>query len=351
MRKIIICFCIFFSLATNAQQPLQVVGRSAVLKDGRTELISPGAHFDIQFSGKHCEIIFSLPDANAHSYVQYELDGQYVGRYRIDALDTLMIKASKNGIHRARVFKTTEAHSGALFVNQIIGKKVKALPAEKIPLIEFIGNSITCGAAADASEVPCGTGVYHDQHNAYYAYGPRVARAIGADFILNSVSGIGIYRTWNKDYPSMPLIYGNMHFKDTDDIPWNPERFHPSVISIALGTNDLSRGDGKSERAPFDSTVFVERYIKFVQIVKRAQPKARIVLLSSGMVSGEHRELLQRCLADLKNAIDLQYPADLQVVIYFFKPMKPRGCTGHPNVEDHAILANELFEVFRPLIH
>lgn len=351
MRKIAVLFSILFVLETNAQQPLQVVGRSVVLADGRTELISPGAHFDIQFSGKQCEIIFSLPDANAHSYVQYELDGQYKGRYRINSWDTLRISASKNGLHRARIFKTTEAHSGALYVNQIIGKKVKALPAEKIPVIEFIGNSITCGAAADPSEVPCGTGVYHDQHNAYMAYGPRVARAIGADFVLNSVSGIGIYRTWNKEYPSMPLIYGYMHFKDTDDVLWDVERFHPSVVSIALGTNDLSRGDGKTERTPFDSTVFIERYIKFVQMVKRAQPKSRIVLLSSGMVVGENRELLQRCLGEVKKAIDQLYPADPQVVTYFFKPMKARGCTGHPNVDDHAILASELIEVFRPLIH
>jgi hypothetical protein len=69
------------------------------------------------------------------------------------------------------------------------------------------------------------------------------------------------------------------------------------------------------------------------------------------MVSGENRELLQRCLAQVKNAIDLQYPAEPQVVTYFFKPMKARGCTGHPNVEDHAILADELIDVFRPLIH
>lgn len=335
----------------NAQQTLQVVGRSLVLPDGRTELISPGAHFDVQFSGNKCEIVFSLPDAHAHSYVQYELDGRYMGRYRIKALDTLRIQAAKKGVHRVRIFKTTEAHSGALYVNRFIGKKIKALPAEKIPVIEFIGNSITCGAAADDSAVPCGAGVYHDQHNAYMAYGPRVARAIGADFVLNSVSGIGIYRTWNKDYPSMPLIYGYLHFKDADDQRWELEKFRPSVVSIALGTNDLSRGDGKSERAAFDSLVFVDRYIQFVQTVKRAQPQARIVLLSSGMVGGENRELLQRCLANVKKAIDQSYPADPQVITYYFKPMKARGCTGHPNVDDHAILASELIDVFRPLIH
>ena len=56
---------------------------------------------------------------------------------------------------------------------------MQVIPNSNAPLIEFIGNSITCGAAADVSEVPCGSGVDYDQHNAYYAYGPRVARMLG----------------------------------------------------------------------------------------------------------------------------------------------------------------------------
>lgn len=351
MRLLFIIIGILYSTYTDAQQTWQVVGRSAVLPDGRTELISSGAHFDFQFSGKHCQIIFSLASKEAHNYVQLELDGAYIGRYRVEALDTVSIGAAGGGRHRVRVFKTTEAHSGALYIDHIVGKNIRALPPPTVPVIEFIGNSITCGAAADPSEVPCGTGSYHDQHNAYYAYGPRVARAIGADFVLNSVSGIGIYRTWNKDYPSMPLVYGNLHFKDSDDSPWPVQNFHPRVVSIALGTNDLSRGDGKTDRPAFDSATFVRGYINFVKMVKRAQPRARIVLLSSGMASGNNRELLQHCLTDVKKAIDLAYPADPEVVTYFFKPMNARGCTGHPNVEDHAILASELIEVFRPLMH
>ena len=66
---------------------------------------------------------------------------------------------------------------GPIFIEKITGKKLHALQRPNAPLIEFIGNSITCGAAADPSEVPCDAGVYHDQHNAYAAYGPRVARA------------------------------------------------------------------------------------------------------------------------------------------------------------------------------
>jgi len=218
------------------------------------------------------------------------------------------------------------------------------------PLIEFIGNSITCGAAADPSGTPCGTGEYHDQHNAYYAYGPRVARALGANFILSSVSGIGIYRTWNTDGPSMPQVYEKAGLQESDPRPWDFERYRPRIVSIALGTNDLSNGDGKHERQPFDSAVFTGAYIKFVQLVKSKYPGAQIALLSSPMINGDRRILLQNCLTAVKEKIDALYPSGLRVALYFFSPMKARGCAGHPNVEDHGVLAEELLPFFKGLL-
>ena len=109
---------------------------------------------------------------------------------------------------------------------------------EDLPLIEFIGNSITCGAAADPSEVPCGSGEYHDQHNAYYAYGPRVARALNTNFLLSSVSGAGIYRNWNSDGPALPLLFEQSDLRENSSRPWNFDLYSPDIVSIALGTND-----------------------------------------------------------------------------------------------------------------
>ena len=79
-----------------------------------------------------------------------------------------------------------------------------------------------------------------------------------------------------------------------------------------------------------------------MKLVKSKYPKARIALLSSPMINGSRRELLQNCLTAVKNNIDPAYPADKPVAVYFFKPMKARGCGGHPSVEDHAIMADEL---------
>ena len=198
--------------------------------------------------------------------------------------------------------------------------------------------------------MPCGVGEYHDHHNAYYAYGPRLARTLGTDFMLTSVSGIGVYRNWNSNGPAMPQVYEKTDFQDSSNRIWNFNLFTPAIVSIALGTNDFSNGDGKKERLPFDSATFVTSYVKFVQLVKSKSPAAQIALLSSPMINGERRIVFQNCLSVVKKNIDALYPSDKPVAIYFSKPMTARGCSGHPSVEDHGLLADELTPFFRKLL-
>ncbi len=294
----------------------------------------------------------SIRDANGHNYLQYELDGVYQKRIRVtgNAKEPIRITAPTSGKHTVWVYKATEAHTGPILISSIAGKKLKALKKPAGSIIEFIGNSITCGAAADPSDVPCGSGVYHDQHNAYLAYGPRLARTLGVNFVLSSVSGIGVYRNWNSNGPTMPQVYEKVNFQENSLQLWDFNKFKPQVVSIALGTNDFSGGDGKQARLPFDSASYVNSYIKFVQQVKGKYPQAQVALLSSPMLNGKNRQTLQNCLAAVKNKIDVAYPTDKPVALYFFKPMQARGCSGHPNVEDHAILAQELVPFFIKLI-
>ncbi|HEU4903682.1 MAG TPA: GDSL-type esterase/lipase family protein, partial [Flavisolibacter sp.] len=277
----------------------------------------------------------------------------YQKRIRVSAKTPtpLVITAPTSGVHTVWIYKATEAHTGPVIIQRIEGKNSRPLQRPAAPLIEFIGNSITCGAAADPSEVPCGTGVYHDQHNAYMAYGPRVARALGANFLLSSVSGIGIYRNWNSDGPAMPQVYEKVDFQEKNTARWNFAAYSPAVVSIALGTNDFSRGDGKKERLPFDSTRFVNAYIAFVQLVRTKYPSAQIALLSSPMVNGDARALLQNCLTAVKAGVDRQNPSAKPVAVFFFKPMQAKGCTGHPNVADHGVMAEELLPFFKSLLH
>jgi hypothetical protein len=343
------------STSTNTDLPasqLHPYGRYRITSDNHVELISSASHVGFSFKGSECKVLAYIADTNGHNYLQYELDGKYISRVKIEgkSKEPFVIKASGKGMHSVWLYKATEAATGPIFIEKITGKELKALTRINAPLIEFIGNSITCGAAADPSEVPCGTGVYHDQHNAYYAYGPRVARVLHINFMLSSVSGIGMYRNWNSDGPTMPQVYEKTDLQDWSNDRWKFDTYSPKVVSIALGTNDYSDGDGKHTRLPFDSAVFVSHYIKFVQLVKSKYPSAQIALLSSPMIRDQRRTTLQNCLVAVKQSIDSAFRADKRVALYFFKPMNARGCAGHPNMEDHAILADELVPFFKELL-
>jgi hypothetical protein len=365
MRSVYIVFvlvsCLCCDECINAQiaaknelsaTQLKPYGRAFIDDEKNLELISSAVHFGFSFTGTRCVIYASVKDANAHNYLQYELDGVYQKNLKVtgDQSQPLSITAAADGHHTVWIYKTTEATTGPIIIQKITGNDLKIITPSAAPLIEFIGNSITCGADADTIEASCGKGEYHDHHNAYYAYGPRVARALHVNFLMSSVSGIGIYRTWNMDAPSMPQVYEKESFGVNDTMLWDFKTYTPKIVSIALGTNDLSKGDGVHPRAAFDSTVFVKDYISFVQLVKSKYPKAQIALLSSPMVNGSNRILLQNCLSTVKKNIDAIYPQDKKVALFFFEPMQPHGCSGHPSVEDHAILAQELLPFFKSLL-
>lgn len=357
---LILCFAIAACTSTKNRTghnnlnaiDLLPYGRTAIT-DNKLELISSAVHFGFSFRGDGCDMYASLPAGMDHNYLQYELDGVYQKRIKIskDNNAPFHLTATSDGKHEVWIYKATEATTGPVFIEKITGKNLKTLPNSNAPLIEFIGNSITCGADADASEMPCGIGSYHDYHNAYYAYGPRVARQLGVNYILSSVSGIGIYRTWNHEAPSMPQVYDKTDFQVGSNREWDFSKYDPKIVSIALGTNDLSDGDGKTTRTPFDSSKFVNNYISFVQFVKSKYPSAQIVFLNSPMVSGERNALLQNCLKVIKMKIDGLHPSEKPVALFYFKPMQPRGCSYHPSVEDHAILADELYPFFKSLLN
>ncbi|MFC4212337.1 GDSL-type esterase/lipase family protein [Pedobacter lithocola] len=337
---------------TLSASMLKPFGRSILNKEKKLELISSAVHFGFKFRGESFKILATLKNRNEHNYLQYEMDGKYQKRIRIDGNNQkpILIAANGKGEHTVWIYKATEAHTGPIIIESIVANKIVPTKVPKAPLIEFIGNSITCGAASDASDFLCGTGTYHDQHNAYMAYGPRVARKLSANYVLSSVSGIGVYRTWNTNGPSMPEVYERQDFRSTTTDKWDFRQYEPKIVSIALGTNDMSNGDGKTERKPFEADVFISEYVKFIKLIKSKYPKAQIALLSSPMIHGEQKKILEKSLLAIKTNIDSAYLKDKKVAVFSFPEMQPHGCSGHPDVADHLILAEQLYPFFSKLL-
>ncbi len=329
-------------------------GRALLDPDKNIVLIGSASFVEFNFTSDSCVLLLkNIAPGDNYNYVSIELDNVYIERLKIegDSAKPYTIKPISAGKdHLLRVYKATEAQNGQVVITGIKANELKEFVHPPAKSIEFIGNSITCGMGNDISGVPCDSGQWYDQHNAYWAYGPRVATALGTDFMLSAVSGIGIYRTWNAEHPSMPQLYESAYLNLDSSRRWDFTAKAPDVVSICLGTNDLSDGDGKTPRAKFDSSVFVKGYIDFIRTIYKYYPKTRIVLLSSPMLSGEKATSLFNCLQSVSREIAKSYPAKASIEIFQFKPMVPKGCSYHPDKNDHEILANELMPFFKQVL-
>ncbi|MFH6994326.1 GDSL-type esterase/lipase family protein [Flavobacterium sp. FlaQc-48] len=347
-----IAFLISFSLISaistsqNKTNTFLYQGRVEKLENNNVILIGTASSVSFNFTGNECAVSLQSVDSyEHHNYVSLVLDGKYIGKLRIEkgAAQSFPIQTtSEKKVHTLDIYKTTEAHSGGILFAGTTAK-LTSITSKKKKKIEFIGDSITCGAASDPSDVPCDKGEYFDHHNGYYAYGPVLSRAIGVHYLVSSVSGIGMYRNWNdenKDEAIMPDVYQNLYLTKDASKPKYDFAFQPDVISIALGTNDFSGGDGKKERLPFNPEKYVSNYINFVKMLYQHNPKVQIVITNSPMVGGERGVVFEDCLNKVKAAFASD-KSHKPILIFKFKPMTPKGCSGHPDVADHKVLADE----------
>ena len=338
----------------NSNPYFNYSGRVEKLADDKVILIGSAASVSFNFKGNSCTISLQSVDSwEHHNYVSLELDGEYIGRLKIEkgALQSYPISVTKKKkTHHLAVYKATEASNGGILFGGTTAKLTKGNPENK-KKIELIGDSITCGMGNDLTTVPCGAGEWFDQHNAYLAYGPVLSRAVNADFVLSSVSGIGMYRNWNDEHKNesiMPDVYENLYLNTTNTKRYD-FTFQPDIVSICLGTNDLSDGDGKKERLPFNEEKYVSNYINFIKTIYKHAPNTRIVLLNSPMVSGDRNVTLLRCLKKVVQAFenDKEHKA---IALFEFQPMNPKGCGYHPDSTDDQIMADQLTPFFKKML-
>lgn len=335
--------------ATN--ENFQYFGRYDVIQN-EVALISPGAYATINFSGNFCEV-FLKAERPPYNYVSFELDGKHLGRIKVDSDTTKPYKlkvASKEKTHTLKIIKESEASNGYVLFSSIKVEEVLKSNEKSKHFIEFIGDSVTCGAAADGSVTPCDEGEYFDHENVYYAYGPNTARALNTNFMLSSVSGYGIYRNWNDEHidePILPQVYENLYLDTNTSKKYNFKN-KPDLVSICLGTNDLSTGDGVKPRLPFNKETYTTNYINFVKTVYSHYPNTQIVLLNSPMIVGKNNALLVSCLKEVQTYFAKNN--NKSILLFEFDKAYVNGCMWHPSVEEHKQIAEKLTPFFETIL-
>ena len=357
VKGCIVCFCAFFMVMSYAQkesegtyffaadnQLIQYVGRIDFTNKKLPRYWQPGVYVKARFTGTFCNVIVNdeMLWGKNHNYLEVIVDDTVLYRLQTKGKrDTIRVaNGLSNGTHTILIAKNTEANIGYIELVGLQCKGLLPLSAKPIRKMECIGNSITCGASADESEIPCGKGVWQDQHNAYLAYGPVTARNLNAQWILSSVSGIGLIHSCCNMDVVMPQVYDNINMRNKDDsLRWNFALYQPDVVTVCLGQNDGAQ----------DSTLFCTAYVQFLQRLRGDYPKAKIVCLTSPMADSSLASSQKKYLSGIVTFMNKN--GDQNVSHYFFAKRYYHGCDSHPNVSEHKQIAAELTAYVKKLMN
>jgi lysophospholipase L1-like esterase len=331
---------------------IRYCGRIDFIDPLKPRLSNAGAFFSFTIKGNSCSILLENQyEEPNHNYISIAIDGKYTGRIKIEkGIKKYSIAENlETGKHLILVCKATESFIGYIELLGIQCRKIlisEPLPSRKI---EFIGNSITSGAEMDTTFFTCDSGVWHDRHNAYMAYGPVVSRALNAQWVLSSISGMGLTRNWNNEGPGVPSFYDNLYLDADSTKPWAND-YDPDLVTICLGTNDISPGDGSYDRKPLDSTNFVNAYVQFLAHLRSRYPNSTLCLINGPVFGEADREKFRNYLESTVSTYK-KLTSDQRIFSFTYSNTYGKGCSGHPNLEEHQMMAEELIPFLKEIMN
>lgn len=336
-----------------ADARVHVMGRHLVEDDGAVAFGASGVTFFVRLRGTRlvAHLDDELRDGTGYNWFTVVVDGGAPVRFRTrpGQREYVLVEGLPDGEHTLALSKATEGQNGHNRLVAFSGAELIAPAPLPDRAIEFIGDSITAGFGTDPAPVACGAGTWFDPTHAWVAYGPRLARRLGARWMLSAVSGMGMHRNWNSLSPVMPDVYDDVFLEyDAGVTPWDFGRYTPDLVVVALGTNDFSAGDGEPPRADLDGETFVRDYTAFLGRVRANYPEAEVLLLDSPVFEGEQKERLAGYLREV--AARRAEAGDEAVDTFSFDGRYVAGCDGHPGGAEHAAMADELEPVVRGLL-
>lgn len=323
-----------------------------------------GSGIAFRFYGRECTLCLTADsaytggDTVAARYAVYLNDSLITDAQLLEQEQsvTLVNPADEETPAQVRLVKLSESAQSSLGIREICVASSKRIyqkyhddllaPAEAKPhLIEFIGDSITCGYGVDGQNGVDPFKTANENVTKSYAY--LTAETLNADYSMVSYSGHGIisgYTTNGKALTSqlVPRYYAQTghstaviesRHKIQDDI-WDFKK-QPDLIVINLGTNDSSyTGTDAAKQKDF-----AKAYTEFLKVIREKNPDAPI-LCTLGIMGQTLCDAVELAVTDYTNEtgdtgirtlrFDMQSEADGVVVDW------------HPSAVTHKKAADKL---------
>ncbi len=230
----------------------------------------------------------------------------------------IVLRDIPEGTHTVKLLKATGytlANVNLISLN-IVGTVSDTAPADKDLLIEFVGDSISCGWGVVGNY----DGAYTDQ-DAALAYPYLISTALGADYSVVALSGQGVI----KGNPGIGNGYKFASPFRSKSVEYGFER-KADVIVINADTNDAyDKYTDEQYKTALDNLV------KYVREKNGADAH---IILACNMMQCTYSELIRLYVKELGGA-ENNY--------YYYKANTAAGVhSAHPTAEEQAIYATEL---------
>jgi lysophospholipase L1-like esterase len=331
-------------VAANAPE-IVYEGRTQATPAGVVRLGFPGIVIHLRLRGD--SLALRADAAMPEEYLDISVDGADPQRLELrkGLGEYPLLAKSAARDHRLEITRRTESWQGECdIVGFVLGSNSALLAPDPLPgrKLMFIGDSATCGEAADFR--PGDPVKANKESDANLSYAKLLARRLNAQCHLVTYGGRGVLRDWQgiRKFP-LPQEYYELALPDDPTSVWNPRDYVPDAIGICLGVNDFDVG------VP-DENEFVNAFVQFLQKIHRDAPRAAIFLIDSPILSDEPGKVARRGVlhAFLKEVAAQAGFQNIQVVATSYQPGRP-GNT-HPTARQHRAIADEIEPEFRRVL-
>ena len=261
--------------------------------DGKIYCALSGTGVEFTFTGTACSITIQGDSSSTNpsaadnqARVAVYVNGERIVDDMIDNAEETyeVFKSDTEQSVDVKIIKLSESPHSTFAISDISvsGKDVK--PAEdKKMLIEFVGDSITCGYGVDDEVKEHSFSTKTEDVTKAYAY--KTAQTLDADYSMVSFSGYGIISGYSNgetkvSSQTVPQYYTKLGYSwssnesfTPSEIEWDFSKRQPDVIVINLGTNDDSYCKSMAERCE----EFQQEYVNFLKLIREKNPDATII--------------------------------------------------------------------------
>ncbi len=301
---------------------------------GRHTVKHNGVTFDwtcayIEFNAD-CEGDVKIKFSEASNlYISVIIDGVMQDeRICVKSASTVTVASGlEAGQHTIRIVRGNGASSsgGAKIGEIIINGSLLMPPAKPEKLIEFVGDSITCGYG---NLIPVGEKYSQEGTDPTKAFAYLTAWSLSADYSMVAVSGIAIAGKMYHDI-TMSDVYNYTNYYRDDNDEYSFER-PADLVVVNLGTNDETTntwGGG------LDSEVFKGKVRELLALIREKNGDCNILWVHDMMSDGYFRYTAE-VLAELGGEENGYYSIALV--------RDTLAADGHCSVTGHAKSANAL---------